>query len=165
MNDETNTETDPFHLPIHELDEPFSSTFNTSLEFKERLDELNLSTDRSHFQRLFSSRRDRSDEQQMLTARSKSARTSSKKNSSLDSDWISESARLNRYVLKKHEDARYGTLHTPRLQVRRIADDDIPMSTVRSTLRDLSLTHRQNTSSSSGDLSNVYCPTIEEVHG
>lgn len=159
----TTNESDPLHLPLHQLDDfSATTTSNTSVDFRERLDQLNLSTDRSHFQRLFSSRRTMSDEQKS-TFRSKSARTSSKKKTSTDSDWMTDSPRLNRYALQKHDDDRYGTLHTPRTPRRVKQDDDIFMNTARSTLTDLSLTSASAMNSTSQNESSVYCPSVEEV--
>lgn len=151
------------HLPLHQL-EDFSATTtsNTSVEFQERLDRLNLTTDRSHFQRLFSSRRTMSDEQKS-TFRSKSARTSSKKKTSTDSDWMTDTPRLNRYALQKHEDDLYGTLHTPRGARRGQHNDDMFMNTARSTLTDLSLTSASALNTVNQNESSVYCPSIEEV--
>ncbi|UJR27057.1 hypothetical protein I4U23_008361 [Adineta vaga] len=156
---ETN-ESDPLYLPLHQLDDlSITTTSNTSPEFKERLDQLNLSTDRSNFQRLFSSRRTLSEEQRS-TSRSRSARTLPKKKTTTDSDWITDTVRLNRYVLQKHEDDLYGTLHTPRSTPRHNHDDEM-LSTARSTLTDLSVTNSMN--STHNDDSSVYCPSIEEV--
>jgi hypothetical protein len=151
------------HLSLHQLDDLSTTTVsNTSTAFKERLDQLNLNTDRSHFQRLFSTRRAFSDEQRS-TSRSKSARTSSKKKITSDADWIEDTPRLNRYVLQKHEDDLYGTLHTPRSTPRQNPDDEMLLSTARSTLTDLSLTSHTNINSINHDESSVYCPSIEEV--
>ena len=156
-------ETDPLHLNLQQLDD-FNSTSvtNTSREFKERLDQLNLNTDRSHFQRLFSTRRTMSDEHR-TTARSTSARASSKKKTSTDSDWITDTPRLNRYALQKHDDDRYGVLHTPRNSKRENYDDDVFSSTARSTLTDLSLTNTSSVNTTNSYDSSVYCPSVEEV--
>jgi hypothetical protein len=151
------------HLPLHQL-EDFSTTTtsNTSVEFKERLDQLNLGTDRSHFQRLFSTRRTMSEEQRS-TSRSKSARTLSKKKTTSDSDWMTDTPKLNRYALQKHEDNVYGTLHTPRSAPRQNHEDDMLLSTARSTLTDLSLTSTGNFSTTHSEDTSVYCPSLEEV--
>lgn len=156
-------ESDPLHLPLHQLDEP-NSAFNTSSEFRERLEQLPLTTDRSHFQRLFSARRAFSDEQGASTARSKSARSSSsKKKTMVDNDWGTETPRLNRYVLKRHEDDHYGTLYTPRSRSRREQDEEMLMTTARSMLTDISLTSTNQLASTISEDSAVYCPTVEEV--
>ena len=153
-------ETDPLHLPLHQLDDLSATTMsNTSTDFQERLDQLNLSSDRSHFQRLFSSRRTLSDEQRS-TSRSKSARSLTKKKTNTDSDWLTDTPRLNRYVLQRHEDDLYGTLHTPR-STPRLNNDDNMLGTARSTLTDLSATSSMN--STTAENSGVYCPSIEEV--
>ncbi|CAF0737011.1 unnamed protein product [Adineta ricciae] len=154
-------ETDPLHLPLHQLDDLSATTMsNTSTEFQERLDQLNLSSDRSHFQRLFSSRRTLSDEPRS-TSRSKSARSLTKKKTNADSDWLTDTPRLNRYVLQRHEDDLYGTLHTPRSTPRQNNDESM-LGTARSTLTDLSATSSMN--STTAENSGVYCPSIEEVH-
>jgi hypothetical protein len=151
------------HLNLQQLDDFTTTTVsNTSTEFKERLDQLNLNTDRSHFQRLFSTRRTMSDEQRS-SSRSTSARASSKKKTSTDSDWITDTPRLNRYALQKHENDRYGTLHTPRSAQRENHDDGMFLSTARSTLTDLSLTNASSINATNQDDSTVYCPSIEEV--
>ena len=151
------------HLPLHQLDDfSATTTSNASVEFQERLDQLNLTTDRSHFQRLFSSRRTMSDEQKS-TFRSKSARTSSKKKTSTDSDWMTDTPRLNRYALQKHEDDLYGTLHTPRNGRRGKPNDDMFMNTGRSTLTDLSLTSASALNTINQNEASVYCPSVEEV--
>jgi hypothetical protein len=160
-------ESDPLQLSLHQLDDLSSSTatattFNTSTEFQERLDKLNLNTDRSHFQRLFTARRTLSEEQRSVS-RSKSARTSSKKKTNIDSDWNSDTPRLNRYVLQKHEDDLYGTLHTPRSTTNRNQDEEMLSVTARSTLTDLSLTSNANSNTTNNDESTVYCPSVEEV--
>lgn len=151
------------HLSLHQLDDlSATTTSNTSVEFRERLEQLNLNTDRSHFQRLFSSRRTLSDEQR-TTSRSKSARSVSKKKLNSDSDWIEDTPRLSRYILQKHEDDLYGTLHTPRSTIRQNYDDEMLLSTARSTLTDLSLTSSINMNSNNNDETGVYCPSVEEV--
>ncbi len=151
------------HLSLHQLDDlSTTTTSNTSVEFKERLDQLNLNTDRSHFQRLFSIRRAMSDEQRSIS-RSRSARTLSKKKTSTDSDWLEGTPRLNRYALQKHEDDLYGTLYTPRSTRRQNPDDEMLVSTARSTLTDLSSTNTTNLNTTNHDESSVYCPSIEEV--
>ncbi len=156
-------ESDPLHIPLHQLeDSSTTTTFNGSAEFKERLDQLNLNTDRSYFQRLFSTRRTMSEEQGSMS-RSKSARSVSKKKTTSDSDWLADTPRLNRYALQKHEDNVYGTLHTPRSARRQNPDDEMLLSTARSTLTDLSLTSTTNFSTNNNDDSSVYCPSIEEV--
>ncbi|CAF3590375.1 unnamed protein product [Adineta steineri] len=157
-------ESDPLHLPLHQLDDSsITTSLNTSLEFKERLDQLNISGDRSHFQRLFSTRRTLSDEQRS-TSRSKSARSLSKKKANSDSDWIPDTPRLNRYILQKHEDDLYGTLHTPRSTPRANHDDEMLLSsTARSTLTDLSLTSNTSINTTNNEESSVYCPSVEEV--
>jgi hypothetical protein len=159
----TTNESDPLHLNLQQLDDFTATTVsNTSADFKERLDQLNLNTDRSHFQRLFSTRRTMSDEQRSLS-RSTSARTLSKKKTSTDSDWITDTPRLNRYALQKHENDRYGILHTPRNARRENHDDDMLLSTARSTLTDLSLTNASSINTTNQYDSGVYCPSIEEV--
>jgi len=102
-------------------------------------------------------------EEQRSMARSKSARTLSKKKANTDSDWMEDTPRLNRYALQKHEDNLYGTLHTPRSTPRQNPDDEMLLSTARSTLTDLSLTSSINLNTTNHDESSVYCPSIEEV--
>lgn len=80
-----------------------------------------------------------------------------------DADWISDTSRLNRYVLQKHEDDHYGTLYTPRSRPHRNPDDDPMQLTARSTLTDLSLTNSFNASNTPNEESSVYCPSLEEV--
>ena len=161
-HDNNNDDADPMHLPLDELDD-LSVSLNTSREFKQRLDHLNLRSDRSHFQRLFTTRRTWSSEEQGATSRSKSARSSSKKSSNADSDSISSVPRLNRYALQKHHNDLYGTFHTPRSASNRHMSDGTYSSTARSTLTDISMTSGMNTSSSAHDDLGVYCPTVEEV--
>jgi len=163
-NPTTTQETDPFHIPLYQLEELTGTTVsNTSNEFQERLDQLNLATDRSHFQRLFSTRRTMSDGQR-LTSRSKSARSFSKKKANNESEWLTDTPRLNRYILQKHEDNVYGTLHTPRSKINQQVDDDLFLSTARSTLTDLSLTTSINLNNNANqEQSSVYCPSVEEV--
>jgi hypothetical protein len=150
------------HLPLDELDD-LSVSLNTSRQFKQRLDQLNLRSDRSHFQRLFTTRRIWSSDDQGATSRSKSARSSTKKSSNADADSISSTPRLNRYALQKHHNDLYGTLHTPRSASNRHMFDDTYVSTARSTLTDISMTSGMNASSSAHEDLAVYCPTVEEV--
>jgi len=96
-------------------------------------------------------------------SRSKSARTLSKKKATSDSDWLTDTPRLNRYILQKHEDDLYGTLHTPRSTPRKNPDDEMLSSTARSTLTDLSLTSNTNLNNTNSEESSVYCPSVEEV--
>lgn len=100
---------------------------------------------------------------QRSTLRSRSARTVSKKKTTIDSDWSEGTPRLNRYVLQKHENDLYGTLHTPRSTARQNPDDEMLLSTARSTLTDISLTSSINLNSTNHDESGVYCPSVEEV--
>ena len=86
-----------------------------------------------------------------------------KKKTNIDSDWITDTPRLSRYILQKHEDDLYGTLHTPRSTIHQNSDDEMLLATARSTLTDLSLTSTINTNTTNHDDSSVYCPSIEEV--
>lgn len=160
----TPREVESLHLPLHQLDEP-STSYNTSLEFKERLDQLSLGSDRSNFQRLFSARRAFSDEQSGLaTARSRSARSSSSKKKNIaEGDWNRETLRLNRYVLQRHEDDQYGTLYTPRSRTKRDDENDMYLATARSTLTDISSTSTSFLATTNQADSPIYCPTLEEV--
>ncbi|CAF1047668.1 unnamed protein product [Rotaria sp. Silwood1] len=165
----TTNESDPLNLPLHRLDDLSTpKTYDTSLEFKERLDELNLNTDRSNVQRLLSTQRTFSDEHRIMV-RSKSAKslTMSKKKTNNDSDWNTDTPRLSRYALQVHQDDRYGTLHTPRSTPRgtprQNLDDELLLLTNRSTLTDLSLTSNININAVNNEDSPVYCPSVEEV--
>ena len=149
-------------LPLYQLDLPTPRTYNSSTELPEYLDDLALNTTRSRFQRLFSSRRTFSDEQNS-TARSKSARSLLKKKTSSDSNWTMETPRFNRYTLQKHHDSRYGVLHTPRCTSRSNPNDDMLLVTARSTLTDLSLISNTNINTTNEENSMVYCPSVEEV--
>jgi hypothetical protein len=102
-------------------------------------------------------------DEQRSASRSKSARTLSKKKANIDSDWMTDTPRLNRYILQKHEDDLYGTLYTPRSTPHRNPDDEMLLSTARSTLTDLSLTSATSINTTNHDDSTVYCPSIEEV--
>ncbi|CAF3732334.1 unnamed protein product [Rotaria sordida] len=161
----TTNKTDQLHLPLYQLDDlSASKTFDTSLEFKERLDELNLNTDRSNIQRLLSTPRTFSDERRTMF-RSKSAKSLpiSKKKASNDSDWNTDIPRLNRYALQVHQDDHYGILHTPRSTPRQTLDDELLLLTNRSTLTDLSFTSSINSNATNNEDSPVYCPSVEEV--
>ncbi|CAF4132387.1 unnamed protein product [Rotaria socialis] len=139
---------------------------NASLEFQERLEDLNLDTDRSTIQSLLSTPRTLSNEQRLML-RSKSAKASSKKKINSDSSWNSDSPRFNRYALQVHKDDRYGTLHTPRSTSRGTPrshmNDDMTLSTARSTLTDLSYTSSMTLSATNSEESAIYCPSVEEV--
>ncbi|CAF2598547.1 unnamed protein product [Rotaria sp. Silwood2] len=162
-------ESDQLNLPLYQLDDLSTpKTYDTSLEFKERLDELNLNTDRSNLQRILSTQRTLSDEPRaMLRSKSAKSLSTSKKKTNNDSDWNTDTLRLSRYALQVHQDDRYGTLHTPRSTPRgtprQNLDDELLLLTTRSTLTDLSFTSSINVNAANNEDSSVYCPSVEEV--
>lgn len=162
----TSNEIDPLSLSLPPLDDLATArTYDSSMGFKDHLDELNLYTDRSNVQRLLVTPRTLSDEQR--SSRSKSAKSSSKKRANNDSDWNTEIQKLSRYALQKHEDDLYGTLHTPRSTPRgtprHTPIDELLLSTARSNLTDFSSSSNIYSNGSNEEETDVYCPSVEEV--